>query len=107
MNKRRIQNSIDETHKAYESGYSELQETSHSLRRSVSDNQSIDENLIISKDIYLYLIHPQMPTNNDLRGQMLIQFGNTFEKLNELKALFEEKGKLSSSKGGKDSRSSG
>lgn len=42
-----------------------------------------------------------MPTKNDLCGHMLIHFGKTYEKMNELKELFEEKGVPSSSKGGK------
>lgn len=52
--------------------------------------------------IYSHLIQYQILTNNDLSGQMLIHFGKKFQKLNELNALFEEKGKPSSSKGGKD-----
>lgn len=39
---------------------------------------------------------------NDVSGQILILFGKTFTKLNELKGFFEEKGQPSSLKEGKD-----
>lgn len=91
---------INETHNAYKSDFAVLQETFRSLRRSVSANKSINEILTLSKHISNHLVHPQMPTNNDLSGNSLIKFHKTFEKLNEQKALFEEKGMSSSSKRG-------
>lgn len=61
---------IDETLKAYEVGYIELQDINRGLRRSVSARKSIDEILTISKYINDYLKHPQMSTNKDLIGQI-------------------------------------
>lgn len=40
-------------------------------------------------------------TKNDIIGQILIIFSINIKKLDELKALFKEKAKSSSSKGGK------
>lgn len=82
---------IDETHMAYDAGYTELQDTIQGLRWSVSTRKSIDEILTILKDIYLHLKHSTMLTTNDLSSQILIQFGKMFTKLNELKHLFKEK----------------
>lgn len=92
---------IDETHKTLESSYTELQDTIWDLRRSVSTRKCVDEILTISKDIYDYLKHPAMLTTNGLSGQILIQFGKTSIKLNELEDLFKEKRTLSSSTWGK------
>lgn len=72
------------------------------LHRSVSTNKSIDEILTISKDINNLLKHSAILTPNDLSSQILIQLNKTFSTLKYLHALFEEKGKPSSSKGEKD-----
>lgn len=91
---------VDETHKAYEAGYIELQHMIQGLRRSVSVKETIKEILCIYKDIYDYIKNPNMMKTNDVCRKMQISFLKVCRKLDELKAMFEEKSKPSSSKKG-------
>lgn len=96
---------IEERYKAYEVGYTELQDSIRGLHRSISANRIIDEILTILKDIYDYLKHPRIPTKNDLRSQFLIQFGKKFAKLNGQKDFFSIRGSLLPQKGEKINKS--
>lgn len=90
---------IDETHKAYEARYTELQHTIRGLRRSVSTRETIDEICYIFKKVYEYIKNPNLMTTNDVSGQIMINFSKTFKKLEESKAMFEEKSNPSFLKG--------
>ena len=61
---------IKETHTAYESGYSVLQETIKGLRRSLTTKQSVDEILRLTKEIYQQLFNPEISTNQMVCAQM-------------------------------------
>lgn len=63
--------------------------------------ETINDILLVSKDIYNYIKYPSLMTKNDVSGQVLVNSSKTFKKLDELKAMFEETSKPSSSKGGK------
>lgn len=58
--------------------------------------ETIDDTLVVAKDIYNYIKNPSLMMTNDVSGQILINFSRTFKKLEELKSMFKEKSKPSS-----------
>ena len=69
---------IDETHTAYETGYSVLQGTFRGLRRSLKKKESVGEIFRLNKGIYKTLFNPEMLTNKEVIFQMATQFKTTF-----------------------------
>lgn len=93
---------IEETHTAYELGFSFLQETIKGFRSSLSAKSSVDEILYLIKEIYQTISIPEIPSNKVVCAQIQKQFNITFQKLDDLKHWFEEQMDPASSKGGSD-----
>lgn len=94
---------IEETHTAYEVGYVVLQNTIKGLRRSLTTNQSVDEILRLTKEIYQLLFMSKTPNNQDVCDLMKNQFNDMFEKIEGLMQCFEEQLEPASLKGGSES----
>lgn len=91
---------IEDTHVVYESGYAVLQDAIKGLRRSLIGNQSVDEIIRLTKEIYQLLFDSNIPNNQHVCDQMKNQFNEMFQKIHRMKQWFEEQMEPTSSKGG-------
>lgn len=92
---------LDETHNVYEVGYSKFQSTFRGLHSVVTIRETLDEINQLTKDIKSHIINKSQMTTYDLSLLILSRFYRNYQLHEEVKALFEEKGLPSSSKGRK------